>query len=209
MRDLVVLCADGMWRATLQAILLRHESLGLARALDADVRHIPGETDGGARARGAKILWYERSKFAHALLIFDHDGCGDLRPPDEIQAEIDKDLGADWAGKARSIVVAPEVEGWIVGGHKHFARIRGLERAQAREWLAERDHWPKGVDKPSDPKGALAALFFAHGAKLTSVNYRKIMSHASLNPERCTCASFKLFCEILRGWFGPTGRVSR
>jgi len=109
MRDLVILCADTMWTATLEAVLLRHESLGLPRRLDADVRHIPGESDGGARARGAKILRYERTRFAHALLVFDHDGCGDPRPPEQIQEEIDRELNEDWAGAAKAIVVAPEV----------------------------------------------------------------------------------------------------
>jgi hypothetical protein len=183
MRDLVVLCADAMWTATLEAILYRHESLGLRRPLDADVRHIPGESDGGARTRGAKILRYERPRFSHALLVFDHDGCGDLRLPEQIQAEIDHELSADWAGNAKSIVVAPEVEAWIVGGHKHFSHIRGLERAPVREWLAEKHHWPKGIDKPADPKGALSALFSTYGAKLSSANYRRIMSHASLSSD--------------------------
>jgi hypothetical protein len=193
-----------MWTATLEAILGRHESLGLPRRLDADVRHIPGETDGGARTRGAKILRYEHTRFTHALLIFDHDGCGDPRPPEQIQEEIDRELREEWGSAARSIVVLPEVEAWIMGGHRHFAKIRGLERAPARAWLDENGHWPTGVDKPRDPKGALSALFSAHGAKLSSASYRRIMTYASLSSERCACPSYRLFCEALRGWFGAS-----
>jgi hypothetical protein len=206
MRDLVVLCADTMWTATLGAILSRHESLGLPRRIDADVRHIPGGSDGGARTQGAKILRYERPNFAHALLVFDHDGCGDPRPPEQIQQEIDEALDADWHQAARTIVVAPEVEAWIMGCHRHFEQVHGLKGIEARRWLEKNGHWLRGVDKPADPKAALAALFAKHGAKLSSANYGRIMKHASLSPDRCACPSYRLFCGVLRTWFGGSNR---
>ncbi|MBI4704499.1 MAG: hypothetical protein HY744_25635 [Deltaproteobacteria bacterium] len=200
MRDLLVLCADLNARATIEAILSRPRSLQ-TRPIDFEVRHNPIGADGGTRAHGVSILRAALGSFSHAMMVFDWEGCGASGDPEVIERDLTARLAADWANRALAIVLDPELEAWLVGAHRHFGKVSGVDVADARQWLAEREWWPRQQDKPARPKEALEAWLRAHGARRTSANYRRIMKAASLRVESCRCASFRRFATALRRWF--------
>lgn len=201
-RALFVLCPDISWRSVLEAILARYQSLGLPHALDVEVTHIPGKTDGGVRKSGPSILRSQTETFERALLVIDHEGCGDARDPAFIERDLDEELSKEWGDRAKAIVVAPELEAWIVGAHRHFNKIRGLEGVEPLHFWRSRGLWPEHEVKPKNPKEAIECLFDAHDAKRSSASYRKIAEHGSLDRERCRSASYHTFFDTMRRWFG-------
>lgn len=194
----MVVCPDQRWQAVLDEVLLRQQSLGLSRALEHEVVRIPGRTDGGTRTEGVALLQMHRRTYRHELLIFDHRGCGDPRPAQLIEADLDETLES-W-GKA--LVVDPDLEDWFVGGHTHYARLRGMDGVDAIRWWRVEGFLGAGAAKPEPRKEAVESLFRAHSVRPSSANYRKVAQRASLRLERCKSRSFRVFVETLRGWFG-------
>jgi hypothetical protein len=199
MSDLVVICPDQNWKAVLEAVLSRHESLKI-REIDFMVLHNPLGSDGGTRVHGARFVRTQRSRFSHALVVFDRQGCGSSQPEETIEQEVEVDLQRDWQEHGRAVVVEPELEMWLIGAHYHFREIPKLAGVNAREWFSKKGLWPNGAKKPDAPKEHIEELFRAHRMTRSSANYRKIASTASLMPERCRCRSFGRFVGILRGW---------
>lgn len=200
-RDLIVLCADLQWKVTLQTILNRHQSLGLAAALDVEVVFVPGKTDGSMRVEGPALLHQFRPRFAHALLVLDWDGCGGRGSATDVRKQLDEQISGSWGHAGRALVVDPELEAWIIGGHRHFSVLPGLEKVRAREWLQTHSQWQADEVKPERPKEAIETLFHSHRVRRTSASYQKIMERVTLDPERCQCPSYQDFVRILRAWF--------
>jgi hypothetical protein len=155
MRDLIVLCPDIAWEQTLKAVLARHKNLRLPRPLDFYVFRAPGQTDGGVRRNGVALLRSYHKAFHRTILILDRDGCGDDRSARVIQQELDESLSHQWGQNGRAVVIDPEIEAWIIGGHTHFSVVNGLAAVGVREWLTDNGFWRKGENKPFQPKKAI------------------------------------------------------
>ena len=202
MSDLVVLCPDIRWRATLEALLQRHEALKLKRHLQVKVFNPPGHTDGGVRVHATELLASYVRQYKYAMVIIDYEGCGSKKSAEEIQESLKNAVQMSWGERASAFVVEPELEAWMIGGHRHFSAVRRLEHVSVRDWLAEHYQWKIGAEKPADPKTAVEAVFRHHGARPSSANYRKIAARASLRTRSCRCSSFQRFVEQLQSWFG-------
>ncbi len=201
-RDLCVLCPDQTWLATLQALLDRPQSLDI-RGVSADVKSVPGQTDGWVRQNGVVFLEMMSARYRHAILVFDHQGCGDSRPANVIERELQDGLRPAWGDRACAIVVDPELEEWVIGSHAWLPNLAELRGVRPREWFQEEGLWRQGEAKPDDPKEALHRLFRRFGVAQSAATYRKIASHASLRSDRCRSSSYPRFVETLRRWFPP------
>lgn len=201
MKDLVILVADVQAKAVLEALLQhRLHSLGLPRELTVDVVNSAG-TDGGVRTRGTDVLRYLAPAAKHAMMIFDHHGCGDDSPAEVIEEALEKQLRAAWGSRAACIVLEPELEEWVVGARSAFGEIEELSGVDATAWWSNRGFKRDDRGKPVPVKAAIDDLFDAHGARRSAANYRLIAGRASLRLDRCQSRSFHKLVRQLREWF--------
>ena len=77
MQDLVVLVADKNMQFALQGALARPQALGVRPFTFAFRSHMG--RDGGVRTTGADVLALETTRFRHALMVLDFEGCGQER----------------------------------------------------------------------------------------------------------------------------------
>lgn len=205
-KNLIALVADRAMRGVMEQVLRRPESLGI-RPIDSMVtsedRHDPA-----CAMEGVELLGEYAREFDHAILMFDHEGSGREREsPEEIEASLDAEfLRSAWGARARTIVVAPELEVWLWGGSPHVDNAigwRGRPRS-LRRWLAEEGWWPEDAVKPPRPKEAFRA---ATREARTTVDFRimqEIASRASYR--RCSDRAFLRLGDTLRTWFPPASQ---
>lgn len=201
MKDLVLLVADKNMQATLRGVLARPQAMGI-KAISFDIRVHPGR-DGGSRTTGASILAVERGRFDHALLIFDLVGSG-ARTDDPVMLEqqLDAHLGAQWADRAKAIVIAPELDAWLWGADSALREVFRWPLDQPiRQWLLERGFQFDGAGKPAQPKEALEAIVRIHRQARSSALYEKVAGKLSL--KRCRDAAFVRMRTQLQRWFAP------
>ena len=202
MKDLVVLAADKNIEHTLKGLFSRPQSLGI-QPIEVDI-FIEPEHDPACAIRGVSFLSSFSNNYSFALLVFDHQGSGkesitvqDLQ--DQLNAELTQ---STWGtGRARALVLAPELETWIWSNSPHVDKITGWKNRTPglRPWLAEQGWLQDGQTKPIQPKEAFeAALRVAHTPRSSSL-YLKIAKKVSL--ERCTDTSFMEFKVIMQNWF--------
>jgi len=202
-RDLIVLVADRNMQATVQGVLQRTKALGI-RDLTADVRRHPG-TDAGCRDAGVTYLAAFTTQYHHALLMFDHEGCGreDI-PPDELAAAIDQSLArAGWQDRAKTIVLVPELDIWVWSDSPHVDEVLGWKDRQPalRQWLADNRYLTAGQTKPARPKEALEAALKLVKKPRSSALYETLAAKVGLG--RCTDRAFIQLKTTLQAWFPP------
>lgn len=201
MIDLVVLVADSQARAVVQAVLGRWQALGLRGPIEFDVVNTAG-TDGGVRTHGAAMMARLANSARHAVILFDHDGCGSEASAVDLEAELERSAAPAWGDRLACVVLEPELEEWVVGATRTFSAVEELEGVDAGAWWPAHGFPSDSRGKPQPVKDAVDALFEAHGARRTAANFRLIAGRASLKIERCQSRSFHKFVERLRGWFG-------
>ncbi|NKB72639.1 MAG: hypothetical protein GKR89_36680 [Candidatus Latescibacteria bacterium] len=180
----------------------RPQSLGI-KAISFDFRQHPYR-DGGARSSGAQMLALEKNRFAHALLVLDHEGSGSSQSPEDLEASLDAQLSKDWDERAKSIVIAPELEAWMWGSDNVLAQVlRWPRREPIRQWLTSQGFAQQPDGKPARPKEALEAIFPICRLPRSASNYKKIADRISL--QRCTDPAFQRLKSQLQHWFPPQG----
>ncbi len=199
---LLLVVPDGNWEAVMGAILARPESLQIHRVSWKIVRH--SGKDSGVRLKGAQVAATLSRQFTHALLILDHDGCGDRRPPAVIEASIRAQLRSHWADRGDVVVVSPELELWLWRAGAQIAQELGVTRAEMRLRLEEWGLLTEGQNKPTPPKDALERLLRWARKVRSSAIYASIASSASLRPSPCETASYPRMVTLLRSWFPPS-----
>ena len=174
MKDLVLLVADKNMQATLRGVLARPQAMGI-RSVSFEIRVHPGR-DGGSRTTGGLILAVERRRFDHALLIFDLAGSGaHTDDPVALEQELDVSLNVQWAGRAKSIVIAPELDAWIWGADSALREVfRWPLDVPIRQWLRAKGFQFDLAGKPSQPKEALEAIVRVHRQARSSALYEKV-----------------------------------
>jgi hypothetical protein len=201
-KDLVVLVADKNIEAVVSGLLARPEALGI-RPVNYDCFVHP-RRDPGCLTGASDLLLSFTAGYRHALVMFDHDGCGrEETSPATLAAEVQRSLSrSGWAGRAEAVILAPELEVWAWSGSPHVARCLGWEDREPplREWLAGQGHWPAGAAKPAQPKAAFeAALREAHIPRSSAI-YKKIALSVSLRGH--AEPGFLQLTQTLRAWFG-------
>lgn len=199
--DLAVVIPDRHWAAVVDALLQRHQSLNIRPNVQFELRNQTIGRDGALRKFGVDLARVELRRAAKVIVIFDYAGCGDERSAAEIQLEMQVNLDASDPGRARVLVVEPELETWLIGGHAALRHLDGLETLDARAWWLGKGHWPDGQAKPTDPKRAMESLFLEHRLHYSAANLRVLAERGSLSVDRCKCESYREFVATLRAWF--------
>lgn len=208
MKDLVTLVADKDMEHALQGLLSRPKALGI-RGIEADI-FIHPQHDPACARNGVMFLSSLPSRYRHALLMFDFDGCGQEQrySREEIQQRLEREFATtDWGDRAKTIVLQPELETWIWNDSPNVDEVIGWTGRDPtlRYWLLERNFLKEGQSKPLQPKEAFeAALREVRKPKSASL-YRQIAERVSLR--RCRDDSFLKLVDLLRQWFPrPTER---
>ena len=199
MRDLAVLVPDKNTEHSVRGAFQRPAALGI-RALDYQV-FVESGRDPGVRRRGVQLLSSQRSSFSHALMLMDFEGSGSSLPAAGLEAQLDAALQAAWQGRAKAIVIEPEVDIWMWGAETHLREVVGWTRpVRVRTWLTQRGfHFELG-GKPDRPKEALEALFYDAKRARSSAHYEELARR--LSAKRCQDPAFLRLNNALKQWFG-------
>ena len=107
MMDLFVLAADKDMLKTMKELLRRHDDLGIRKVRSRGDRH--RFRDPGCRVDPSGPLRPYINGYAHALVIFDKEGCGrDSASREDLQKEVEQNLERNgWRGRCKAIVIEP------------------------------------------------------------------------------------------------------
>lgn len=151
--DLLVLVADADIEQTVKGLLER-TSLGF-RSLRYEVQRHTGR-DPGCRTGAVDFLRPFQSRCQRAIVLFDRHGCGSSDSREAIQQQVERELFPNgWEGRAKAIVIEPELEVWLWNGSRHAATALGWsDHSKLRRHLQLNELWPDSSPKPPDPKRA-------------------------------------------------------
>lgn len=202
MRDLIVLTADKTMEVAIQSILERCQSLDIHKISTYVIRH--PQHDPGCARDGVAFLSRYADQYRYGLLVFDHKGSGrEETDRSSLQQSLNGEFGqSPWKGRARAVVISPELETWIWSDSPHVdATIRWSNQpVPLRKWLLSKGWLQRGTVKPGKPKEAFeAALRQARTPKSASL-YRQIAENVSL--ARCEDPAFLDLKATLQEWFG-------
>ena len=199
MQDLVILVADKNMQFALQGALSRPQALGV-RPFSFEFRSHMGR-DGGVRTTGADVLAREVTRFRHALMLLDFEGCGQENDaPLVIEGQLDQHLQRLWNANAKAIVISPEVDAWLWGNDGVLRDVlHWPQDGSIRDWLRGKGFEFNADAKPVRPKEALDAMRLVHKQPRSSAMYEKVTERISL--QRCTDAAFVRLRTQLQVWF--------
>ncbi|MDI7266936.1 MAG: hypothetical protein QME96_02950 [Myxococcota bacterium] len=202
MTDLVCLVADKAIEAMLDAVLHRHESLGV-RSFSFDIFVHPGR-DPGCFRHSPAFLVGRRGAYAHALVVFDRawEGAPTQDAP-ALEHDLRHRLAALGEGWADVVVIEPEVDVWIWSRSPNVDAVLGWKHRKPalRSWLESAGLLAAGAAKPRDPKEAVERALAEVDLRRSSSLYRKVAQQVSL--PACDDPSFGRLRSILVGWFPP------
>lgn len=203
MGDLVALVADKDCEAVLRGLLEKRRGSLKIRSLKFKIFVHP-ERDPGCRLRSADLLRQFLRLYAHALVIFDHEGSGYKKQDRRLlETEVEEGLRASgWEGRARAVVIEPELENWVWSDSPHVASALGWETSPGdlRQWMEDSGFLKPDEAKPRRPKEAMQSALRRSGKSRSSSIFREITEGVSLL--HCTDESFLKLRETLREWFG-------
>ena len=200
--DLFVLVADQDMEQTVRGLLGRHKSLGIA-PIEFEVRRHP-RRDSGCRSGAADYLRAFLDSYLHALVIFDLDGSGSHATREETQQEVEDLLCRNgWDGRAKAVVIEPELETWVWSISNKVPKILGCNTnyTDLRRWLHLEGLWPDDSDKPPDPKEAMKRVMRASRSRRSPRRFFELANAVSLRG--CRDPSFDHLKTILHLWFPP------
>lgn len=205
-KDLLVLVADNDARFAINALLVRHQSLGI-KQLTFDCYKHPNR-DAGCFTNAPEFLRSFSTQYAHVLVIFDKEGSGQENTEDSI---IEDNLKTrleqnGWSNKAEVIAIAPELEIWVWSDSPNVEAVLGWtgKNPSLRAWLQTRNFLSSSSEaKPIRPKEAFeAAIKEARKPKSASI-FAELASSVSFT--RCTDRSFNKLKTTLSLWFALQG----
>lgn len=200
-KDLVALVADNDMAFVLRGLFSRPEALGI-RSIKADIQIHP-QHDSACAVRGVSALSKLSQLYDYGLLMFDYEGSGQEQlSREELQRSVNEDFArSSWGGRARAIVIEPELEAWVWSDSPHVDTIAGWggRRPPLRSWMLERGWLREGQFKPDRPKEAFRAALHVTGRSRSASLYQQLAERVSLR--RCRDEAFGEFKDIMRGWF--------
>ncbi len=202
-RELVVLVADADAEAVVRTLLSkRHKSLGIKPMMEGKdfVIHKHPNLDSEVRTGAVDFLRPFQRDFYHALVIFDHKGCGaeGEKPQDLLEDELEQELKRNgWHDRCAVIVIEPELEAWVWAGLHHIARVAGLTVKALQDLVAK---FPKNnLGKPVEPKEAWREVLRRGGRKPSAKIFGELAESVSLS--KCQDRAFRKLVTVLRSWF--------
>jgi hypothetical protein len=202
-RDVVFLVADRNIEAAVDALLSRPVSLAI-RPVEAVIRTHP-DKDPGCYLGAHDFLRAFPDLYAHAIVIFDREGCGkEDESRETLEADVEDRLARNgWAGRARTVVIDPELESWVWSDSPEVDNVLGWSgrSPRLRRWLTEGGFLREDEVKPARPKEAMEAALRLVRKPRSSVMYRELAERVSLR--RCTDSAFQKLITTLQTWFPP------
>ena len=199
--DLVVLVSDKDMEWALRGLFSRPAALGI-RPLRYEI-YVHPERDPGCLRNGHTFLRSMSRRFAYAMVMFDHEGCGrEKNACEQIERDVVDSLErSGWESRAAAIVLSPELEVWLWSDSPEVDRCLGWwgKQPDLRTYLTEQGIWPGGALKPADPKKATELSLRKVKKPRSSSLYKQIAESVSL--KRCGDPAFNRFLTILRSWF--------
>jgi len=200
-KDLVILVADDNMKAAIRGLLQRPEALGI-RPLSTDV-FVHVHRDPGVLNGAHEFLAPFRERYAHALVMFDREGCGREESAEELGREVQSRLdGAGWIKRSAVIVLDPELEIWVWSDSPHVPEALGVSSDDLASLLRAK-YRPEGPVKPNHPKEALEEALLRSRTPRSSSIYSWLAQKVSLR--RCTDQAFLQLKTCLQQWFPPEG----
>ncbi len=203
--ELVVLVADKDMDLALQEILKRHQAVGM-RPVEFQVWPHP-EHDPGCLRTGHEFLRPFAGRCAHALVIFDRDGCGRQGLAHEtLEEQVEQRLReSGWDDRAAAICIDPELEAWLWSGSSEVASALGWHdrSAELRSWLMRQGLWTPKLPKPQDPKRAVREAIRQVQKPWSAQIHQHLASRVSFR--NCADPAFGKLLLSLRRWFPPRG----
>lgn len=200
-RDLIVLVADHDCRFTVQALLRRHAALGI-RGVSFVVESHP-EKDPGCFRRCDDFLRARQRHFAHSLVMFDREGCGqDRLLPEDLERDVVSRLDqSGWSGRCGAVALEPELESWVWSASPNVDRALGWHdrSPDLRTWLRNQGYLAQANTKPGRPKEALEAALRHVRTPWSSAIHARLAETFGLR--QCTDQAFLRFRQTLRAWF--------
>lgn len=199
--DLIVLTPGKDESAALEGIFARCAALGIRPFQFTIYRH--EDRDAGCRLRSADYLRPFVLQYRHAMVLFDHEGCGtESLTPEELEADVEQLLAASgWAGRSACMVIEPELENWLWADSPHVDSALGWSGRTPglRSWLRQQGLLESGAAKPARPKEAAEAAMRVVRKRRTSAVYRQVAEKVSLR--YCEDRAFLKLKRVLRQWF--------
>ncbi len=205
-KDLVILTADLDAENAVRGILTRSPSLNI-RQLEEGANfaiHRHPQRDAGCRSAAESFLEGFVRTHRHALVVFDHDGCGwEDRCPDAVESELEGRLSrAGWEGRCAVVVIAPELEAWVWSDSPNVDSELGWtgRHPTLREWLVSDNLLAANGTKPADPKTAMERAMRQARKPLSPNVFARLAETVGLN--RCEDRAFLKLKTTLQGWYG-------
>lgn len=199
--DLVVLVADNDMKLGVEALLSRPPSLGI-RPICHEVYAHP-QKDPGCLGQCHCFLRNHIHRCAHALVLFDREGCGrEGETCDALEQHVRHRLAqSGWGDRADAVVLDPELESWVWSDSPHVESALGWRGRGPglHSWLVQEGWLTAGAHKPTRPKEAMEAALRLAGKPRSSAIFQQLAGSVSL--DRCTDPAFGRFKAILQGWF--------
>jgi len=200
LKDLVILVADKDMEESIKALLSRPEALGI-RPVDCDI-YVHPYRDPGCLGGAEEFLRFAIRSHAHALVLFDREGCGSLSSVEALAQIVQAKLANNgWRDQCAVIVLDPELEVWVWSDSPHVDEVLGWRENHPplREWLGQQGYVGAGENKPSRPKEAMEEVLRAGGKPRSSSLYRQLAERVSLRGHQEP--AFLKLCAVLQGWF--------
>ena len=200
-KDLIILVADKNMEHTLRGLLSRPPALRI-REITFDL-YVHPNRDGGCLSQGAEFLRPFVRLYSHALVLFDHEGCG--REGDDssvLERTLETKLSVSgWEERANVVIIHPELEVWVWSDSPHVEFVLGWQgrNPDLRTWLRERRCELDENGKPLSPKEAMDDALRVVNKAHSSALFNKLAQTVSF--ERCTDPAFIRLKNILRSCF--------
>jgi len=200
-KDLVILVADRNIEYVMKGLLSRPKAL-MMREITYDIFGHP-EHDAGCLLHGCDFLRPFVNRYSHALIILDHEGCGqEQKRRTELENNIENQLAnSGWHNRAVAIVIEPELENWVWSDSPHVDSVLGWEGRQPdlKSWLNIQGFLNEGQNKPVHPKEAMEMALKNVKKARSSALFLQLAQKVSV--DRCTDPSFVKLKTVLAAWF--------
>lgn len=200
-KDLVVLTADADAEETIRGLLSKPQRLGIRQINHDLLRH--ADRDPGCWTDAENFLRSQVNYYLYALVIFDHDGCGqEHQSVEDLQEALEKRLSINgWDERARVVIIKPELEIWVWSDSSQVDQCLGWSgrNPDLRAWLRGKKLLEDQAIKPPDPKTAMRGALREVKKPVSPAIFKQLAEQVSFS--RCTDASFIRLRQILQEWF--------
>jgi len=142
---------------------------------------------------------------SHAIVIFDHHGCGveGRRTSTWIEDDVEGRLARNgWERQhVACVVLEPELEAWVWSHSTAVAKAFGFDNDYSRleRFLEQQGVWVPGKVKPKDPKAAVQLCLQRIRRPHSACLYSTLASSVPL--EGCEDRAFAKLVTMLQSWF--------